>query len=1064
MYITHFKLDHFTNNSDEPYIPKRKNTNLLNTLLTEDQSKIEVSKWFIESFAKLGADSLKTKFHLNWIMECIGYTFSLPTSCKETIMQAIRIYDNWLLSYKKPKSFRKNESYYQKEILCHLSLVFSKKDDLKIHAALCTQVLSLINKFIRTQSIKEDTWECLLKLFHLICGEVFNKNIKLAESISSHLLKVYFEVWIRSNNRNTKLWDEAKAHINSWIDHEWVINHLTSVIQALTRSLTCLIYERKSIAVEIFYSSNSKVTEKTGVVVFNLSDEQIIYFWYRFLTIIINGTQNNIKLIPDIHASLVKSIASIIDIFLDVCNKRIQPKPLEILPLIDDNKNPERLNEFLKKFYDADCQYNKGLNRLPIPCINSILDLFGSWLFYHEKIEPSYDAFGKAEIVSILCRIFSKAQSPVQSEYLNRFFGILLKNIANSDQRIIGEMLKNSVDLVSLNVPGVEFLLRPDGFISYLDLYLCDKGTELSIRKPCYVILSTFAALPNYYNLKELSKHVLEIFMSALGDETDADNFFTLVWSISVYASTIKNDRDTLHSILCVLVDRLGSIDYKDIKMYSILLQAITIIPYFIDRGLVSEQVVCRNVNNLQSFIPKRGKSLEDDQTNGLLVALCNWIDCFCVAINDNDIRLNMFKILLNRINIDKFKVLSEHLCYRLINNLQRPHNEQPTINVASIKPQSIPDSQRKHYINNNTLISFYATPSYSGITTRNATGTYGWKLKMITTNKTLPKKLEIPVQVNKWKKIVYKESENKKKRLLDDLTEREKEIFVINQKKFKSQKRTKIPEKNIFFSKSKSLKNSEIPSFSVFHRIFLSQLGLLDDNTSGLCSVSDYKIYKIINEIDSVSEKELISFPVFYLSTPEDNENTIITNTGNYTVQYQNFLNKLGSVVSQRTNMFKHLNEALSKFDKVIYKATKLFDSVAIAPALWISNESYSFLKLISNFSLIVLWNQRANDIHSKKVPNVLNFINLDKTTVIVITCINLYLFKINVYGSSNKTGPLINQMVIPCSLLPKLLLITIYNYQASLASLTGSFEHRNDIIESIKGIKGNTISYIFN
>jgi hypothetical protein len=121
--------------------------------------------------------------------------------------------------------------------------------------------------------------------------------------------------------------------------------------------------------------------------------------------------------------------------------------------------------------------------------------------------------------------------SPVACK--NRIYKQVLHNFIRKYKQRESEsywrILKSSTDLISLNQNTIDFLMRPDGFIQYLTLYLCDKDTELAIRTACYSILSTFSALPNCYHLVDFSKHVLEIFLSALGLESDNENFCRLV-------------------------------------------------------------------------------------------------------------------------------------------------------------------------------------------------------------------------------------------------------------------------------------------------------------------------------------------------------------------------------------------------------------------------------------------------------------------------------------------------------------------------------------------------------
>ena len=64
MYITHFRIDE-QKASHEPYLPNRKSTNILNTILIEEDSRITVTKLFINSLISQGKQCLITEFHLN---------------------------------------------------------------------------------------------------------------------------------------------------------------------------------------------------------------------------------------------------------------------------------------------------------------------------------------------------------------------------------------------------------------------------------------------------------------------------------------------------------------------------------------------------------------------------------------------------------------------------------------------------------------------------------------------------------------------------------------------------------------------------------------------------------------------------------------------------------------------------------------------------------------------------------------------------------------------------------------------------------------------------------------
>ena len=67
----------------------------------------------------------------------------------------------------------------------------------------------------------------------------------------------------------------------------------------------------------------------------------------------------------------------------------------------------------------------------------------------------------------------------------------------------------------------------------------------------------------------------------------------------------------------------------------------------------------------------------------------------------------------------------------------------------------------------------------------------------------------------------------------------------------------------------------------------------------------------------------------------------------------------------------------------------------------------------------------------------------------------------------SKKKTGPLLDQMIVPDNLLPKLLQVTIYNYSTSIATYTSSTEKRNSLIREHQDQKVDLekmMNYLFN
>ena len=92
------------------------------------------------------------------------------------------------------------------------------------------------------------------------------------------------------------------------------------------------------------------------------------------------------------------------------------------------------------------------------------------------------------------------------------------------------------------------------------------------------------------------------------------------------------------------------------------------------------------------------------------------------------------------------------------------------------------------------------------------------------------------------------------------------------------------------------------------------------------------------------------------------------------------------------------------------------------------ISKLDQSFGHYVKDCQYIILWNQRANDPNTLKMPVLLEHINLKRKTVIILTPLPNRLVKINIQGE--EIGPILSNMVVPLDILS---LLIPYTYMGS-------------------------------
>lgn len=1043
MYITNFKQDEFMRKSLEPFLKSRASTNLLNSMVLEESNRVAVCKVFIESLKAKGKEVISSLMHLDWAMECLGYAFSLPLSEISTIKAALRVYSDWLLvESSRPKIMESQLEYYRREILGHLSLVFYKKEDPVKQAEICLEVLNLYQKIIRYTEIENKTWLAMVQISILISDYILIYSPSLADHLSSKFLKLFFEVLLGAKTLDENLWVLVKKCIKTWIKNENLVHHWTSVNCGLSKSVISMVYLSNYNDIEIVFDHSHKSPDLIKVL---LDDHIKLFYWYKFNDLLLDESFAKSQ-DPAIQAAISHSVHTIVDQLLTLCEQRSKVFNFKQVKQAKDVSHL-KLSQVLNETFKAHTNYIEGRSRLPIPSIDSIMKIYGKWLLTHASVESSFDALGKSELISVLCRIFSVGQGPAKQEYLSNFFRVLLENLRNGDKTIVGEILKDSFQLISYGLETIKFFLYPNSFIHHVNIYLCDKESDPQIKFPCYMILAIISPICNKYQNKEFNKKIVDIYSQALGLETDDHNFWLVIWSMFTFAATIVDDQDSLQSILCIMIGRVESFDYKDKdkQKFSDMIEAISILPFVVKSKLVTSQIFKQIVSNLLAFVPKRTKKSDVERTTVLLLVLINWLDKFPEVFYDEEIKNEFFcKVNENSTYIDSG--FTNMVIGFAINNLGRKFNRETGLNLSSYYKQSISNYNRRHFVISDSIISAFQNGEETGFVIRNPAGFYSWKVK-----KVCPEPLaQIDFYLTSITPYEPKQPTNEEisLKLEQDLDIKTKSLFTSFKKKFDYQKTVKRKNKEKFKSETEIKSNKFECNF---HRSFLGQLGLI--GTEGeVVFMNNEKFSKLISFFDSINEKELIQFPLVYLETPEDSETKAMT-PKSYHKTFNNFIYALGSLITKESLMYSHFSNIINRFKKVVYCNMELFESIVIMPDIAVKHKKNWVLNdIISISNIIVIWNQRINDRYSNKIPDLIKSIDLNKFMIILLTSINDDLTKINILGTGKKSGPLTDMIVVPNEYLPKLLHLTIYSHVSTFKTRKNIWKHKLSIIKTEK------------
>uniref|UniRef100_A0A803TNC2 Ral GTPase-activating protein subunit beta n=1 Tax=Anolis carolinensis TaxID=28377 RepID=A0A803TNC2_ANOCA len=534
-----------------------------------------------------GESSLKTDKEVKWTMEVVCYGLTLPLD-GDTVKHCVDVYTDWIMALVLPKDsiplpVINEPNLYVQSILKHLQNLFVPR------------------KLAReSTTMARETWEVLL-LFLLQINDILLAAPTvpggIAENLAEKLIGVLFEVWLLACSRcfpTPPYWKTAKEMVANWRHHSAVVEQWSKVICALTARLLRFTYGQSFPPFKI-------PDEDASLIPPEMDNECIGQTWFRFLHMLryspipvdlsnpaiisstpkfqeqflnVSGMAQELnqypclKHLPQIFFRAMRGISCLVDAFLGNSfhlhyHKRItdastghaskvQHQPSSSSPLSSPNQT---------------CSEPRPLPAPHRPKVNSILNLFGSWLFdaafVHCKLHnglnrdssmtaiatqasvefrrkgsqmsadtmasnPMFDAgefsdnyeAGRAEACGTLCRIFcsKKTGEDILPAYLSRFYMLLIQGLQIADSichPVLASIILNSPALFCCDLKGIDVLVPY--FISALETILPDR--ELSkfktyvnpteLRRASINILLSLLPLPHHFGIIK-SEVVLE--------------------------------------------------------------------------------------------------------------------------------------------------------------------------------------------------------------------------------------------------------------------------------------------------------------------------------------------------------------------------------------------------------------------------------------------------------------------------------------------------------------------------------------------------------------------------
>ncbi|KAG0179411.1 phosphatidylinositol-3,5-bisphosphate 5-phosphatase [Apophysomyces sp. BC1021] len=341
------------------------------------------------------------------------------------------------------------------------------------HIELCKRTLTVLATAGRNLDLSAESWSVLLKVVLGIADSLLKEPtgdtaipgvLNMGDELCDHLLRVLFELWLKSRTIEVEMWDILKECFMRWGHRPKAIQQWSSTSLALMKRILNILYGKDE-GTDVVILSENGVTVKL-----DLPDEFVHYAWHRILYLIPHPLQ-----LPSTNFTLAM---------------------LGIGQLVDA----------------VNTIYDRQGNRKFAADGNTLLHMFGTYLFDACSTAALADVEsqrGCAEAFGSLCKIFCRPQrgQPFLRTYIERFYGAL--SVGLKCDACLPTILINCTELFASDLEGVRMLI-PE-FVTAIKLILpklhIDIKHALSVddlRLAAIKVVSTIMCLPNHFDKVEL--------------------------------------------------------------------------------------------------------------------------------------------------------------------------------------------------------------------------------------------------------------------------------------------------------------------------------------------------------------------------------------------------------------------------------------------------------------------------------------------------------------------------------------------------------------------------------
>lgn len=474
---------------------------------------------------------ISSEYHVHWIMEILAQALTLPLEDIAVSIHALNIYLTWLtIESKRPKCILSIDSFIEK-IIRHLSLIFNtKKMDNKPspqstkHVESCRLVL---RAFVSISILKDSSFSFNIKktLIRVLLGITDyllrqKQASYLSDELCEQLLASLLETWLRCEILSKSLWIQFNVLYPLWTHHITTVMQWSEIIFALTDKVNKYLYIPE---VEKSKSLSYNTFDGSQIVIEEVQDQFIFYAWQQMIILI--GDPQNLS-----------------------------------API------------FLKAVLGLDRMIQLYLFSLPVeyrPDSNTILFLFGKWLFSSVNMQKPECIDGRAQAFGVLCRVFCRYQKyhPIKPIYLHQFYTSLNEALTNpkTDLLVIIFIIVNGEDIFVHGLPGARLL--QSSFIKAIRRIIPKINdfnpakiviNMVDLRKSCYKLLSTIFGTIEHFNTDVTAlfdyTQQLSPYSSAIRGNLMNQKGYAVILDILVGALVIEKDVGNIKYIINLII------------------------------------------------------------------------------------------------------------------------------------------------------------------------------------------------------------------------------------------------------------------------------------------------------------------------------------------------------------------------------------------------------------------------------------------------------------------------------------------------------------------------------